>query len=166
MALSAPAPLRTSIGSAILTIMLAGIVAGTLDILGAFAVYGHIVGNTPPGRILQAVARGVFGNAAFSGGANTAYWGLALHYMIAFLFAIAYFLWFPYIPFLQKHKVVSGLLYGVFIWMLMNFVIVPGSNAGAPSYTMQNIAWGLALNVFLVGLPISLIVHYSYTRKL
>ncbi len=65
----------------------AALVAGTLavgilDILDAFIFFG-LRGARPIG-ILQSIASGVLGRAAYQGGMRTAALGLLLHFVIAF----------------------------------------------------------------------------------
>jgi hypothetical protein len=146
-------------------IFLSGFIAGTLDILGAFAVYGYVLGNTPPLRILQAIASGVFGKKAFAGGTQIAAYGLLFHYIIAFCFAVAYFLVYPYVPFLRKQKIASGLLYGLFIWLFMNLVVLPMSHVAQAPFKWNTVLWGMLLLMLFVGLPISLIIRRYYTSR-
>src|SRR5580698_80975 len=111
--------------SPIKIILLSGFTAGTLDILGAILVYVVVQGKTTTLRMLQSIASGIFGKDAYAGGMTMACYGLIFHFLIAFSFAAGYFLSFPYISFLQKHKIISGLLYGIFIWLVMNLIVVP-----------------------------------------
>jgi len=70
-----------------ITILLAWLLAGTLDITAAFVYY---VGSSATGaeRLLQGIASGVLGAAAFTGGAATAVLGLLLHYLIALIWTV------------------------------------------------------------------------------
>jgi len=61
---------------------------GILDILDAFIFFG-LRGVTPV-RILQSIASGVLGRAAYQGGTRTAALGLALHFGISFGVVAAY----------------------------------------------------------------------------
>ena len=58
-----------------------GLIAGTLDIADALIFHG--VRGVAPWRILQAIASGLLGREAFTGGAWTATLGLGLHFFIA-----------------------------------------------------------------------------------
>ena len=85
--------------TALKTILWSGFVAGALDILGAIVIYSFIMGKGTPEQILQSVASGVFGKDAFAGGATMAVYGLLFHFIIAYCFAIAYFVWYPLLGF-------------------------------------------------------------------
>src|ERR1051326_1618917 len=111
--------------SALKTILLAGLVAGTLDMLAAITIYSLVMNKITILRLLQGIARGAFGDSAFEEGSSMAIAGLGFHFIIAFAFAIFYFLVFPYIPFLKKQRIISGLLYGIFVWCVMNLAVLP-----------------------------------------
>jgi hypothetical protein len=83
-------------------IALSGLISGTLDILTAVTVYAWIMKKTTVVRLLQGIASGVFGKKAFEGGTRMAISGLFLHYLIAFIFAIFYFIIYPMFPPLKK----------------------------------------------------------------
>src|SRR6266545_4473086 len=68
----------------------AWLVAGTLDISYATG-FSYLRRGTPPSRVLQSVASGLLGPAAYQGGARTAALGLALHYLNALLFTALFF---------------------------------------------------------------------------
>ena len=143
------------------TILLAGFTAGTLDILAAII----LLGKMKPVPLLKYIASGVFGQEAFTGGDEMALFGLLFHYLIAFSFAIAYFLLFPHIPLFRKHKLLSGLLYGMVVWAVMNLVVVPMSRVPRGPLTLETVFLGMAILVVCIGLPISFIVHRYYVLK-
>ncbi|HSU28766.1 MAG TPA: hypothetical protein VLJ68_10315, partial [Chitinophagaceae bacterium] len=76
------------------TILLAGFVAGTMDITAACIQY-YINTGKGPGNVLRFVARGALGRSALSGGNTSALWGLFFHYCIAFIWTIFFFWIYP-----------------------------------------------------------------------
>ncbi len=86
-------------------ILLAGLVAGTLDILGALTVYSLILHKGPIMLILQRIASAALGQVAFKGGWAMAICGLGFHYIIAFCFTTAYVLLYPYLPCVAKDEI-------------------------------------------------------------
>jgi hypothetical protein len=148
------------------TILQAGLIAGTCDLSAALIVYAVILKRVGGIQLLQSIASGFFGKAAYEGGTQMAILGVTFHYLIAMTFAIAYFFIFPYIPFLRKQKIISGLLYGVFAWIIMNIIVLPMSNYGSlPFVITVNTFRGMAILMVCIGLPISLIVHKYYSSK-
>ncbi|GAA4380466.1 hypothetical protein GCM10023186_18910 [Hymenobacter koreensis] len=139
-----------------------GFVAGSLDILTAIGVYSGLLGRVSPVQLLQSVAAGLLGNAAFQGGTATALLGLACHYAIALSFAAVYVWAYPRIDFLRRRSLISGISYGALAWLLMNLVVVPLSRATQPPFTLQGTAMGLAIVVLMVGMPIALLVPRYY----
>lgn len=153
------------VSSALRTILLAGFVAGTLDILGAIFVYVYIMNVTTTTRLLQGIARGAFGKSAFQGGMSMALAGLAFHFIIAFSFTVFYFFVFQLIPFLKKQRIISGLLYGIFVWCVMNLAVLPLLDVANVPTKWDSILRGAGILMVCVGLPISLIVSRSYISK-
>ena len=137
-------------------ILCAGLLAAALDILDPILFYG--VRGVPAIRILQSVAAGLYGRAAYTGGLRTALIGLALHSFIALTWAALFVVAARSVNFLSRQAVVSGLLYGAFIYIVMNFVILPHSHVThGPRPTGIVLVNAVAAILFLVGLPISLV---------
>lgn len=147
------------------TILLAGLVAGTLDITAACTQY-YINTGKGPGNVLRYVASGVFGKKAFAGGVPMAACGLFFHYIIAFGLTIFFFWLFPKVKLLSKNIIVTGLLYGIFAWMVTVLVIVPLSNTPPPApFDIRKAAIAMLILMFCIGLPIALIISRYYSKK-
>jgi len=144
--------------SALKTILVAGFVAGVLDISAAIIVYSYIMNRVTPVRLLQGIASGAFGKSAFEGGTSMALAGLGFHFLIAFSFTIFYYLIFPYIPFLKKQKIISGFLYGIFAWCVMNLIVLPLLHIAKIPTKWDGILRGAVILMFCIGLPIALII--------
>jgi len=151
--------------SALKTILLAWLTAGCLDLLAAITVYSLIMQRVTTTRLLQGIARGALGNSAYEGGTATALAGVGFHFLIAFCFTIFYFFIFPYIPFLKKQRIISGLLYGIFVWCVMNLAVLPLLNIANIPTKWDSITRGAVILMFCIGLPISLIVGRYYLLK-
>lgn len=146
--------------SGLLNIILrAGLLAGTLDILAAILILakGKAVAT------LKFIASGVFGKAAFSGGAEMVAAGAFFHYFIATSFTAGYFLVYPGLPLLQKNKWMSGVFYGIFVWTLMNRVVVPLSHAPQSPFAWDSALKNMAILVVCIGLPIAWLADRFYS---
>jgi uncharacterized membrane protein YagU involved in acid resistance len=112
------------------------------------------------------VASGWLGNAAFDGGQTAAALGLVSHYGILFAAAALYLLASRRLPVLRDQAVICGLLFGVGIYLFMNFVVVPLSAVPFKfKYTPAKLVRDLLVHTLLVGLPIALAVRrYSRTE--
>jgi hypothetical protein len=144
----------------VLPILKAGLLAGLLDILAAFATFYIKTGKNPV-IILKFIASGVFGNTAFSGGLEMAGLGLLFHFVIAFLFAAIFVLVARILP-ETSVKLPAGILYGLFIWLVMNLIVVPLSGAPKQSFHLPDAILNAAILIICVGLPIS----YSYYNSI
>ena len=137
-----------------------GLIAGTLDITGA-CVTAWLRTGARPVRIFQSVASGALGAAAYDGGAKTAALGLALHFLIATIWTIVFYLASRKLRFLVQQPIVWGLVYGVVVYAFMNFVVLPLSRfpPGRTPPTLTGRLIGLLVIMFCIGLPIALIVR-------
>ncbi|HUG37124.1 MAG TPA: hypothetical protein VML54_09260 [Candidatus Limnocylindrales bacterium] len=138
-----------------------GLVAGAFDIVYACAFWSWKAG-VPPRRILQSVAAGLLGPASFEGGAATAALGLGLHFFNALVMSAAYYLVATRWPLLRRRPVLCGAAYGLLLYAVMSYVVVPLSAAGPGSKDPQWIALSVAVHVFLVGIPIALITRRAH----
>jgi hypothetical protein len=145
------------------TILLAGLLAGTLDITSAF-IYVYCLGREPI-RVLYYVASGVLGKAATPGTTQIAIFGLALHYFIAFSFTILFFLIYPKLKIMAWNKYITAIVYGLFVWAVMNEVVVPLSNVTRGPFNLKGAAINAGILIIAIGLPLSLIAHAYYSKK-
>jgi hypothetical protein len=140
-----------------LTILLATVVAGTLDIADACLWWG-ITKGVPPERIFQSIASGLLGKAAFKGGAQTAALGLALHFAIMAAMVAVYVVASLRLKVLTRRPVVMGIAYGAATYVVMNYVVLPLSQVGPRgAFVLPSFINGLAAHLFLVGLTIAMI---------
>jgi len=150
--------------SLVKAILLAFLIAGTLDIAAAFINY-MAQGGKKPEIILKFIASGVFDRDAFKGGWDMMAWGLFFHYLIAFLFTLFYFMIYPFLKLQKVHPVVSGLVYGVFVWLIMNQVVLRLSHVPSQPFDIKQAVIGMLILMFCLGLPISLIANKYYLYK-
>src|ERR1041385_8378020 len=99
------------------TIVVAWLIAGILDITSAFVIAG--IKGTGSIRMLQGIASGLLGPRSFEGGLSTAGLGLAIHFFIALVAATLFYAASRKIDFLAQQPVVSGLLYGIAVYLFM-----------------------------------------------
>jgi uncharacterized membrane protein YagU involved in acid resistance len=105
---------------AVSAIFLGGIIAATIDIGAASLISGR-----SPAFIMQAIAGGLLGKATFSGGAATVILGAALQEVMGVLIAAIYVVLSKTVAGLPRRWVTSGLVYGVIVFFVMNYVVVP-----------------------------------------
>lgn len=144
------------------TILFAGLLAGILDGVAA-AVQSYVIRGTDPIVIFQYIASGTLGRAAFDGGLTTAGLGVVYHLTIAECWTVVFFFAYPSLAFLRKSRVLSGFGYGLFVWLIMNLVVVPLSRVPTQTLTVQNVFLGIVILIGTVGLPIAFRVHSHYS---
>ena len=135
-----------------------GLIAGTLDICAAFLT-AWLRAGIGPAALLRFVASGLLGPAALQGGAEIAVLGLALHFLIATIWTIVFYLASRKWLFLIERPVMFGLLYGIAVYTFMNFVVLPISLVTRRPITAVGTTIGLLTIMFCIGLPIALVVR-------
>lgn len=144
-------------------IFLTALLAGTLDILAAI-VSTYIRFGLGPDRVFKFIASGVFGDSAFSGGTSMIFAGIIFHYFIASIWTLLFFILYPKLR-NTKQKIIGGLLYGIIIWLIMNMIVVPLSNAPEIKFNFPSVLFDVTYLMLFVGLPISLMYHKYYSNE-
>lgn len=143
-------------------ILLGGFVAGTLDILFAITFWA-LKANVPAIRILQSVSAGLLGKASFAGGAGTALLGLFLHFFIATTMSFTYYGLAMRWPLFHRRPWACGAAYGLGLYLVMNFVVVPVSAAMPGSRDGLWIVLSVLVHMLLIGVPIALSTRRALT---
>jgi hypothetical protein len=140
--------MRTSSRTWLTPILLGGFIAGTIDIGAACLVnrVGVII-------ILQAIAGGILGRQSFHDGLPAAALGLALQWLMSILIAAIFVLSSRWLPWLKRQWLAAGLAYGVAVFLVMNYVVLPLSALGrAPRFTASTFAENLLAMLLFGGI--------------
>jgi hypothetical protein len=165
------------------TILVAGTVAGTLDIIAAL-VNGYISRAVKTDtffdvseKILKYIAGGVFTlKTSMAGGFEMVAAGLLFHYIIAFALAAFFVLLYINWKALSNLAVLIpfGIFYGIFAWIVTTKMIIPYISAlPKPKVVFE---WGnwdhwwkarvaILILIFAIGLPIALITRAYLGRR-
>ena len=135
-------------------ILLATIVAGVLDILMAF-LNVYLSSGAKPAAVLRFIASGIYGKKAFSHEGYYEGIGLALHFLITFIFVVFYFLLFSRNQKVKNNWLLSGIVYGTLICLFMNLVVLPLSNTPASSFRFYPLLKSVLIQIVATGLPIT-----------
>lgn len=138
-----------------LKLLKAGLLVGTLDITSAFIYYFIRTGQPTVLNVLNYVASGLFGKAALTGGIGMQLAGLLLHYCIAFSFTIFFFWLFSRVKILSENRLLTGIGYGIFIWLVMNLIVVPSSKIGTRPFVLLNALINVLILIICIGIPLS-----------
>jgi len=139
-------------------IVAGGLIVAVLDAANALVAYNLAFGMKPL-AIYQFVASGLLGPAAFTGGLATGLLGLAIHFLIAFTAAGLFVIASERLPQLRRDALGWGLLYGVVVFAVMSFIVIPLSRIPPSTPSLPLLLDGLIAHALLVGLPISLVAR-------
>lgn len=143
--------------------MITGLVAGLCDAMGATVHYLANGGRTPL-RIWTYVASAVFGPDAQTGGAAMMLSGLAFHFAIATTWAALYFVLADRVRMLRQRVIPSAVLYGAFVWTIMNLVVVPNTRIPPRPFNPTQSAIAAFVLMVCIGLPCALGARRYYAR--
>jgi len=136
-------------------IVTGGLVVGVLDISSAFVIWW--TRGVGARRGLQGIAAGLLGSHAFDGELATAGLGLALHFFVAFVVVTVFYLASRKLRFLTMHPIVSGVLYGIGVYIVMYWFVLP-TTFPTFRHRLWNELLAVAIHISLIGLPCALIV--------
>ncbi|MCD9187685.1 MAG: hypothetical protein LUM44_14795 [Pyrinomonadaceae bacterium] len=145
----------------IITILITGLIAGTLDILAAIFVLagGNAVG------VFKYIASGAFGKAAFDGGNEMVVWGAVFHYLIAMFWTGLFFLLYPQLSFLKRNKWLNAVVYGIIVWSVMNLLILPFTKIAPQIFTVSGVLKNIVILIICIGLPAALSADRFYKNE-
>lgn len=139
-------------------ILVGGTLAGVFDAIDALVAFKIVLGFEPI-PIYQFVASGMLGPSAFAGGIATALIGLAIHFLIAFVAALAFVLAYAQLPQLARAYSGWGAAFGVAVWAFMNLVVIPLSRIPPAPFSLPLFLNGVLGHALFVGVPIAYAAH-------
>jgi uncharacterized membrane protein YagU involved in acid resistance len=101
-------------------ILAGGLIAGTVDIGAASLISGR-----SPVVIGQFIAGGLLGKASLDGGMRSAALGVVLQWAMSIIIAALYVLASTRLDALRRSWLLFGILYGIPVYFVMEYVVVP-----------------------------------------
>ena len=163
-AMKVPSAARTRPGD-LPRVLFAATIVAILDISFAATYWVVYKGTTTLPRILQSIATGIQGRAAMQGGTASVLLGAAAHCAVALGWTMIFWLaarrWPAFRRVLGSRGGAFrvGMPYGVFVWLAMEFVVVPISHAKPAPVLSAWFAVSLVWHAFGVGLPMAVILR-------
>lgn len=143
-------------------VLVGGGIAATLDL--AYAILRNGGGGKPALWTLQLVASGWLGPDVFESGWPGGVLGVVSHYGILLVGAAVYYAASRSAPVLRSQAWVCGALFGMLVYLFMNFVLLPLSAFPYQlTYPPLRLLEGFASHAVLVGMPIALAIR-KYSR--
>jgi hypothetical protein len=104
-------------------VLIAGLAGAAVDAV-YFTSKALVMGQSPV-SVLQSIAAFWLGKDAFDGGPQRAALGAATHVGLAIVMAAGFILARPHLRWLRGPAVQAGVLYGLFLYLLMFMVVLP-----------------------------------------
>ncbi|HTH57894.1 MAG TPA: hypothetical protein VL728_17725 [Cyclobacteriaceae bacterium] len=141
-----------------------GLIVGLLDGTAA-CVNAYLQRKVGPLAVFRYVASGAFGRDALTGGWDMVMWGLFFHFFIAVSWTFLFYFLYTRMKLLQSNKIYVGIMYGVLVWLGMNFVVLPLSNVPPLTYKLIPTVIMIGIHMFVIGLSISLLANHYFSAK-
>ena len=145
------------------------LICGTMDISAAF-ISANLMSGVGPALVLRSVASALLGPDVRDGDSwAVGAFGLALHYAIATGWTVLFYRLSRRWPVLTRQPVWSGLLYGTFVYVCMNLIVVQAAFLFRRLYVHLPTAYAYAprlswVQFFIIlgciGLPIAFSVRW------
>jgi len=136
-------------------VLIGGSIGGALDI--GFAITWAAINGRSPEWLLQTVATGLLGKAAYEGGLAAAILGLAAHFALSCGWAGLFVMAASRARVLAAKPWFAGPVFGILVFFAMRLVILPLSAFPYPvSFSQPGATYDLLSHMFLFGLPIAL----------
>ena len=136
--------------------LIATLVCGILDAI--FPTVMALLRGRDPAAMWRGVASGPFPGASEWGAAGSAL-GLATHFALMAIMAVVFMLAVRRLPSLLDRPILSGVIYGLITYVVMNLIVVPlRFGSPLPSAPVQ-IASQFFAHIVLVGLPIAFVAR-------
>lgn len=135
-------------------IIKAALIVGTLDIIAACLNFYFKTGKNI-GIVLKYIASAVFGKEAMMGSEEMIFAGIFLHYLIAFCFTIFFAIIYPKLWAWFQNNLIIAISYGIFVWAVMNLLIVPNSLAAKIPFSWSGAITSAVILIICIGYPLA-----------
>ena len=146
------------------SVLKSGLIVALLDGTAA-CVNAYLQRKVGPLAVFRYVASGAFGRDALTGGWDMVLWGLFFHFFVATAWTFLFYLLFTRVKVLQLNKIYVGIVYGVFVWLGMNFIVLPLSNVPPLTYRLMPTLIMIGIHMFVIGLTISILANQYFSSK-
>lgn len=142
-----------------------GFIVGSFDIVLAFidAWWSY---DILPMRVLQFIASGLLGEKAFQQPYGPALIGLAIHFLIALFWTILFFVIYRYYKKIVGALFLQGVFYGLFIWLVMNILVLPLTNQPKSEFNVLVAIKGIVILIIAIGLPLAYFAQNRYLKSI
>jgi hypothetical protein len=155
---------KSSLRFGIAFILFAALLVGTLDIALAI-LHFYIKTGRPPVLVLQYIASAVYGSQAYSETWPYAGTGMALHYAIAFIFTVLFFAVYRPLRLYRIHWLLTGILFGLFTWLVMNLLVLPLTQVPHSSFRIYPALLNAGILILAIGWPLAFLTYRGFHKS-
>ncbi len=142
-------------------VIVTGLIAGSLDLLAALLLFISR-SKQKPSLLFRYITSAALGPRAFSGGLGMVWLGLLFHYLIAFSWTALYFAVFSRVLGSGAAVLTHAVIYGLFVWVIMNLVVLPLSKAAPRPFSALFALINIFILIIAIGLPCAYAAqHYA-----
>ena len=139
----------------------AWLLVGILDILAAMLSFYLSTGKSPL-IVLKFITSAVSGAEAYTGGTTSIILGLVLHFMVAFLFTLFFFLLYKPLALHRYNLYLIGIVYGIFIWLVMTKLVLPMTSVKQQPFKWLEAGRAMLILITMIGLPLAFMLKKKY----
>lgn len=140
------------------------LLVGTLDILAAFTMVFVKSGKNPL-IVLNFIASAIFGSDAYKGGGMMQLIGLICHFLIALFFTVFFYLIYPRIKLLRHNVMLTGFTYGLFIWCVMNLLVMPSTKIPDRPFDVTGALINMLILITCIGIPLAVTAKKTFQQS-
>ena len=141
----------------------AWLLVGVLDIIAAMLSFYLSTGKTPE-IVLKFIASAVQGADAYTGGTASTLLGIALHFLVAVLFTLVFFLFYKPMTLYRYNVYLVSVAYGIFVWFVMNKLVLPMTSVKQQPFKWVEAGKSMLILIIMVGLPLAIMLKKRHQR--
>ncbi len=131
-----------------------GLLVGLADGMAASLHFYFASGGKSPALVFQYIASGLVGPKAYSMGGSSVVMGIALHFVVALSVTAVFLIAYPYLRILDVNALVLGGIFGVAVWAVMQYGVLPLSQVQLRPFNLVNASIGILIHIFVIGVPL------------
>jgi uncharacterized membrane protein YagU involved in acid resistance len=114
--------------------------------------------------VLVYVSKVALGKTTFTDTGLQQITGLLVHFAIAISWAVLFFVLYRYIKLMRLNKMVTGIVYGLVVWTVMNRLLLPLWNNKPFVFNAESATINVLILIMAIGLPLSFMAHRYYSN--
>lgn len=149
------------------TLFVTALIAAILDLSGAIVNYMISHEGNFPKKILEYIAGGIYGGSALDGSVGMNITGAVLHFIIASIWTVLFFILYPKIKFFHRSIWINAVVYGFIVWSVMNLIVLPLSAWKAPivPFKLDTAIRAAIILMICIALPIAISAKRYYKTE-